>query len=251
MPEFLTTPRYPIAYETLVGSEPGVMFFTGFKSDMTGQKAQALYDYCTSKGIAFTRFDYGGHGASGGTFEEGTIGDWLADSLVVFDEVTKGKQILVGSSMGGWIALLLAKKRPARVSGLIGIAAAPDFTERLIWQKTTDAQKEQLARDGYFPIPNCYGGEPYNITRKLIEEGRNHLLLNDRTINLPCPAHFIHGTKDEDVPVALGKELAKRVPFSKLTLVEGGNHRLSEPEHLELLTRALEALLQAAKGTTS
>jgi pimeloyl-ACP methyl ester carboxylesterase len=239
-PKFLTSLHgYPIAYETLAGSEPAVLFLTGFKSDMMGQKAQALHEFCAREGIGFTRFDYGGHGASGGTFEEGTIGSWLDDATAVLDQVTTGKQIVIGSSMGGWIAMLLAKRRPARVCGLIGIAAAPDFTERLIWDVTTDAQKEQLARDGFFSIPNCYGAEPYNITRTLIEEGRKHLLLNSKSINLPCPAHFIHGTADEDVPVALGKELAKRVPFSKLTLVEGGNHRLSEPEHLELLCQTL------------
>lgn len=236
---FLETPRYSIAYETLAGGSPGVLFLTGFKSDMTGQKAEALRDYCVRESIAFTRFDYGGHGQSGGVFEEGTIGGWLDDATAVLDEITQGNQIIVGSSMGGWIALLLAKRRPARVAGLIGIASAPDFTERLIWDVLTPAQKEQLARDGCFPIPNCYGGEPYNITRTLIEEGRNHLLLHQKSINLPCPAHFIHGTADEDVPVALGKELAKRVPFSKLTLVAGGNHRLSESEHLKLLCAAL------------
>ncbi len=230
---------YPIAYETLEGDAPGVMFLSGFKSDMQGQKAAALHTYCTSKSIAFTRFDYGGHGRSGGAFENGTIGGWLEDALAVFDHVTHGPQMLIGSSMGAWIALLLAKQRPARVDGLIGVASAPDFTQRLLWDVMTDAQRTALAREGVLRVPDCHGGTPYPITRTLIEEGRNHLLLDAPRINLPCPAHFIHGTHDADVPPSLAKQLASRVPFSKLTLVEGGNHRLSEPAHLALLCATL------------
>lgn len=245
--EILSLNDYPIAYETLTGSSPGVMFFTGFKSDMMGQKAEALYAHCKKNDIGFTRFDYGGHGASGGVFECSTIGSWLMDSLQVFDTLTEGKVILVGSSMGGWIALLLARLRPERVAGIIGIAAAPDFTEKLIWDVATLEQKEQLMQAGYFLIPNCYGGEPYAITRALIEEGREHLLL-DAPIDIRCPVRLLHGTKDADVPCEIASELVKCLPNAKLTLVQDGDHRLSAPEQLQLLTDTLDQLIYDIKG---
>lgn len=240
---------YSIAYEALEGDAPGVLFLTGFKSDMSGQKAEALYVHCKATGRAFIRFDYGGHGASGGVFEEGTIGSWLADSLQVFDMLTQGKMILVGSSMGGWIALLLSLLRLQRIAGIIGIAAAPDFTERLIWNTASSEQKNQLMCDGFFPIPDCYGGTPYPITRRLIEEGRQHLLL-DAPINIPCPVYLLHGTKDEDVPLEIAQALVARLPNVKLTVVQDGGHRLSEPEHLRLLTHTLDNLISELRSLT-
>ncbi len=246
--EVLSPNGYKLAYEMIEGSAPGVFFLTGFKSDMEGQKALALREYCVKHGIAFTRFDYGGHGASGGPFEEGTISTWLMDALQVFDCFTEGPMVLVGSSMGAWIALLLALERQPRVAGIIGIAPAPDFTEKLIWEAATSEQRAQLLSNGFFPIPNCYGGEPYHITQQLIEDGRHHLLL-DSPIAIDCPVWLLHGTKDADVPLDIAFKLIDCLPNARLTLVQDGNHRLSEPEHLQLLTDTLEHLIVQIKQT--
>lgn len=233
-PSFLATESHRLAYYKQEGDGPTVMFCTGFKSDMTGSKAQAIADYCATRTQAYVRFDYSGHGQSSGVFEEGTIGQWKRDTLAVFDELTQGDVILVGSSMGAWLALLVALERPQRVKGLIGVASAPDFTERLIWQKLSPAQQDTLLKDGVFYAPSCYGEEPYPITLNLIEEARTHLLL-DKRIPIMCHVQLLHGTMDEDVPLEIPKLLAKKLPQSALTLVEGGNHRLSKPDELLLL----------------
>ena len=186
-----------IAYHALPGKGPGVVFLTGFMSDMTGSKALALEAHCRATGRAFVRFDYLGHGASSGRFEEGTIGRWADDAVTVLDRLTEGPQVLVGSSMGGWIMLLAALQRKVRVAGLLGLAPAPDFTEDLLWARFTPEQQDTLMREGALSVPNCYSDTPYTIARALVEEGRNHLLLGD-TIDLRCPVRLIHGQRDED-----------------------------------------------------
>ncbi len=235
-----------IAYRHTTGKSPGVTFLTGFKSDMQGGKATALEAFCTTKGHAFTRFDYFGHGESSGAFEDGTIGRWADDAVHVLDEVTEGPQILVGSSMGGWIMLLAALQRPERVAALVGIAAAPDFTRDLIPPALTPDQLEQIDRDGFCEIPNCYDDqEPYRIRKSLLEEGDNHLLLNGE-IGLDIPIRLIHGIEDEDVPWQTALRIMEQVRTDNVEIqfVKAGDHRLSEPQDLDRLTRTVDALLE-------
>ena len=239
-----------IAYHSTPGKLPGVVFLGGFRSDMTGGKALALEQFCREGGRAFLRFDYSGHGESSGAFTDGTIGGWADDAVAVLDALTDGPQVLVGSSMGGWIMLLAALRRPQRVAGLIGIAAAADFTEELMWDRFTDTQKAALERHGVVHVPNDYeDAEPDPITRGLIEDGRNHLLLG-APIGLRCPVRLIHGMVDPDVPWQTSERIADRLEAEdvEVILVEGGGHRLSEPEDLDRLTRTLEALLARIEG---
>lgn len=230
-----------IAFHTTQGRSPGVVFLGGFRSDMTGTKAMALEAACKDAGRAFTRFDYFGHGASSGAFTEGTIGRWSGDAIAVLDELTEGPQVLVGSSMGGWIMLLAALARPGRVHALVGIAAAPDFTEDLMWEVLDESMKESLARDGVYHEPNAYGEEPYPITMRLIEEGRDHLLLR-APIPLHCPVRLIHGLEDPDVPWDQSLRLARALesPDVTLTLVKDAVHRLSEPRDIAWLIATVE-----------
>ena len=232
-----------LAWARQDGSGPTVVFLSGFRSDMTGDKATALADYCAAHGQALLRFDYSGHGASGGTFEDGTIGRWAADAVTVIDQQSDGPLILIGSSMGGWMALLTALARPQRVAALIGIAAAPDFTETLMWQAMTFEERARLMRDGSVEVPSEYGG-PYPITRALIEDGRTHLLLND-PIALDCPVRLLHGQQDLDVPWETSMRIAEQLTSQdvQVLLVKDGDHRLSRPQDLALLTRTLAPLL--------
>ncbi|MDX1974961.1 MAG: alpha/beta hydrolase [Rickettsiales bacterium] len=233
-----------IAYCVTGEQLPAVIFFTGFKSDMSGSKAMALQQFCETRGQRFIRFDYTGHGESSGQFIEGTIGSWAQDAADVLEQLGSAQNILVGSSMGAWIAMLLAQQNPQRVAGFVGIASAPDFTEELIWQRLNDTQKAELLEKGVFYAPSCYGEEPYPITQRLIEEARAHLLLN-RSIAIEAPVRLIHGTQDEDVPwqhsVRLMEQLSSR--DVRLQLIKDGNHRLSEPAHLQTLCSTLEDLL--------
>ncbi|TCH97241.1 alpha/beta hydrolase [Roseococcus sp. SYP-B2431] len=233
----------PLAYRALAGKEPGVVFLGGFHSDMTGSKAAYLAEWCATRGRAYLRFDYSGHGASGGRFEDGTIGGWLADAAAVLAELTKGPQILIGSSMGGWIALLLALRHPERVAGLIGIAAAPDFTEELMWAQFPQSVRDQIQHEGFWTRPSAYG-DGYPITRALIEDGRDHLILGG-PITLDRPVRFLHGQDDPDVPWQHSLRLAERITSRdvEVTLIKGGDHRLSTPDNLALLGRTLGALL--------
>jgi pimeloyl-ACP methyl ester carboxylesterase len=219
------------------------MFLGGFMSDMTGTKARALEDYCRARGQAFLRFDYGGHGASSGRFEDGTIGDWVADALAVLDEVAQGPQVLVGSSMGGWIMLLVALARRQRVTAMLGIASAPDFTENLLWDRLTPKAQAQIRKDGVLHLPSGED-DPYPVTYRFIEEGRNHLLLR-RPIDLDCPVRLIHGLADTEVPWETSLRLARMLVSRdvELILVKNGGHRLSEAPDLDRLLRTLEALL--------
>ena len=232
-----------LAWARRGGTDPTVVFLPGFRSDMTGDKATALAAFCAERGQAMLRFDYSGHGVSGGRFEDGTIGRWTDDALAVIDRLTEGPLVLVGSSMGGWIALLAALARPDRVAALIGIAAAPDFTETLMWQAMSFEQRATLMRDGVLPRPSEYG-EPYPITRALIEDGRNRLLLH-ASIALDCPVRLLHGQDDPDVPWEMALRIAEQLTSQdvQVILVKDGDHRLSRPQDLALLRRTLAPLL--------
>jgi pimeloyl-ACP methyl ester carboxylesterase len=231
-----------LAYARLSGVQPGVVFLGGFRSDMEGSKALALREHCAAQGSAFLRFDYSGHGTSAGRFEDGTIGQWAADALAVFDALTEGPQILIGSSMGGWIALLLARARPDRVAGFIGIAPAPDFTETLMWPAFSDAQRATILAEGVLHLPSQYG-EPTPITRALIEDGRTHNVL-DAPIALAGPVRILQGMADPDVPWRHALRLMDRLEGgdARLILVKDGDHRLSRPEDLRLLCATLDQL---------
>lgn len=231
-----------LAYCQSAGRGPGTMFLGGFASDMTGTKATALEMAARKAGRAFIRFDYRGHGQSEGRFEESTVGDWLADALAIFDTLTEGHQILVGSSMGGWIALMIAVARPERVEALVGVAAAPDFTETLVWERLTAEEREILLRDGVLQQPSHYGA-PTPMTRALIEEGRLHLIL-DRPIPFSGKVRLLHGQRDPDVPWELSLRIAKRLagPDVRIILVKDGDHRLSRPEDIGLLLHTVDEL---------
>lgn len=238
----------PLAWRRLPGRGPGVIFLGGFHSDMTGSKAEYLAQWCAARGQAFLRFDYGGHGASGGEFAQGCIGTWLADAELVLTSLTTGPQILVGSSMGGWIALLLAQRHPERLAGLIGIAAAPDFTEDLMWAQFPQAVRDQITREGQWLRPSEYGA-PYPITRALIEDGRRHLVLR-APLAIAAPVRLLHGQQDPDVPWQLSLRVAETITGSdvEVTLIKEGDHRLSKPAELALLGRTLGALLGEDAG---
>ncbi len=241
--------RETIAYRAMAGSTPGVMFCGGFMSDMTGTKATALEAHCRRTRRAYVRFDYSGHGASGGAFRDGTIGAWRDDALAVLDRVTSGPQILVGSSMGGWIVLLLALVRPERLAGLVGVAAAPDFTEDLIWSTLDDEGRRTLAESGEIVMPCDYGDDPYPITISLIEEGRDHLLLR-ASIALGCPIHLLQGMRDDDVPWRTALRITELVESERVTveLVKDGDHRLSRDEDLDRLCAAVERVASASEA---
>ncbi len=235
-----------IAFRRTEGTSPGVLFCGGFQSDMTGTKAAALEAWARAEGRAFVRFDYQGHGASSGRFTEGTIGGWAEDARQVFDHATSGPQIIVGSSMGAWIMLLLALSRSERVAGLVGIAAAPDFTEDLIWATLTTEQRLELLDDEVLRLPSDYG-EPTPVTLRLIDEARRHLLLRG-LIRLACPVRLIHGMADADVPWVTSVRLAERLAGAdvRLTLVKDGDHRLSRDQDLALIRRTVAELTAAA-----
>jgi pimeloyl-ACP methyl ester carboxylesterase len=232
-----------LAWSKLDGTGPAIVFLPGFRSDMTGDKATALAAFCAARGHAMLRFDYSGHGASGGRFEDGTIGLWARDTLTVLDRLTEGKLILVGSSMGGWLALLTALQRPERIAAIIGIAAAPDFTEKLMWDSMTFDERARLLREGILHVPSKYG-DPTPITRTLIEEGRTHLLLGG-PILLDSPVRLLHGQADPDVPWEIALRTAERLitPDVEVVLIKDGDHRLSRPRDLDLLKRTVAALL--------
>jgi pimeloyl-ACP methyl ester carboxylesterase len=232
-----------LSWIKLDGREPTIVFLPGFRSEMTGDKATALAAFCAARGQAMLRFDYRGHGTSGGYFLDGTIGAWAADALAAIDHLSSGKLVLVGSSMGGWIALLAAVARAERVAALVGIAAAPDFTQRLMWEAMTPAERATLERDGVLYVPSQYG-EPTPITLGLIRDGANHLVLTG-AMPIHCPVRLLHGQADPDVPWELALRIAERVetPDVRVILVKDGDHRLSRPADLALLRQTLVALL--------
>lgn len=247
MPDFITTPQgRKIAYHQTAGKGPGVVFLGGFKSDMTGTKAVHLEAWAKANGRAFLRFDYSGHGQSSEDFLDGAIGDWFEDAMAAIDQLTQGPQVLVGSSMGGWISLQVARAIPERLVGLVGIAAAPDFTEDSMWGSFTADMRRDLIEKGRVELPSDYSDQPYVITRRLIEEGRNRLVLRDPLV-LPFPVRLLQGTADEDVPVSVAMRLLDHAqgPDIRLTLVKGADHRFSTPECLDLITASIEQILAA------
>jgi pimeloyl-ACP methyl ester carboxylesterase len=233
-----------LAYALTHGRSPTVVFLPGFMSDMTGDKAVAVEALCAARGHACLRLDYSGHGASGGRFEDGTISRWTQDALTVIDQLATGPIVLVGSSMGGWIALLVALARPERVVGLVGIAAAPDFTETLMWPAFSATQRETILTQGELRLPSHYGGAQI-ITRGLIEDGRRNLLLGG-AVALHCPVRLLHGQRDPDVPWQTSLQLADKLASDdvRVMLVKDGNHRLSRPEDIALLCEIVGAFLQ-------
>jgi pimeloyl-ACP methyl ester carboxylesterase len=243
-PQFLDTPQgRRIAYHRTDGAQPGVVFLGGFRSDMTGTKAVFLEDWARARGRAFLRLDYSGHGSSSGDFLDGCIGDWAEDAIAAIGALTEGPQVLVGSSMGGWIALRVATALPDRVAGLVGIAAAPDFTEDGMWAEFTEAQRDEMMQAGRIALPSDYSDEPYVITRRLIEDGRDHLVLR-APLSLPFPVRLLQGSADTDVPVAAAMRLFEHAesPDLRLTLVKGADHRFSDEACLTLLSRTLDDL---------
>ena len=233
-----------IAYRTRSGRQPGVMFFGGFMSDMTGTKATMLDDYCRRRDRAFIRFDYSGHGESSGRFDDGTIGQWSADAVAVMDHVAEGPLLIVGSSMGGWIGLLAANERPDLVAGFIGIAAAPDFTEDMMWDEFDDVVREKLRADGFSYEAPDNGDDPHPIATRFIEAARDHLVLRS-PLELDCPVRLIQGMQDADVPWRTALRLAEHITGDdvEVTLVKNGDHRLSQPADLARLERTLDLLL--------
>jgi pimeloyl-ACP methyl ester carboxylesterase len=238
--------RRRIAVRQQPGAAPGLLWLSGYKSDMKGTKAEALAHWAQETGRACTRFDYSGHGESGGVFTDGTIGRWLEDTLAVFDACCSGPQILVGSSMGGWLSLLMVRAlrlrsaaAPTSIAGLVLIAPAVDFTEELMWKRFTPAIKRELEEKGVWARPSEYAPEPYLVTRRLIEEGRSHLLLGGM-IETGCPVRILQGVEDADVPWQHAIELVSRLGSDDvvLTLVKDGDHRLSRPEDIERLISA-------------
>jgi pimeloyl-ACP methyl ester carboxylesterase len=244
-PATLTRPDgATIAYHRLAGSDPGVVFLGGFRSDMTGTKALYLEDYCSRRGQAYLRFDYFGHGSSSGDAALGTIGRWAEDTIAVLDSLTEGPQALVGSSMGGWIMLLAALARPSRVHGLVGIAAAPDFTEDLVLPRLDRAQQRQLRDTGAVTLPSEYSPAGYTYRLSLFEDGKHHLVMR-RAIALECPVRLLHGMSDTSVPWQTSLSLAERLAGRDvvITLIKDGDHRLSRGTDLERLGRTLDELL--------
>jgi len=230
------------------GKGPPVVWLGGFKSDMRSTKAEVLDAWAAKTGRAFIRFDYSGHGESGGDFAEGTISQWLEDSLAVLASHVEDRPILVGSSMGGWLALLVARRLletcPDRAPrGMVLIAPAVDFTERLMWDRFPDDIKRAIDETGVYNRPSPYSPDPYPITKRLIEDGRRHLILG-APIRTDCPVHILQGMEDPDVPWGHALTLVEHLPgdSTSLTLVKDGDHRLSRPEDLDRLVRAVEAM---------
>lgn len=240
MVETLKTPAgRSLAYHKTEGAGPTVVFLGGFKSDMEGSKATYLEDWAKAQGRAFLRFDYSGHGQSSEDFEAGCIGDWFEDACAMLDTID-GPLVLVGSSMGGWISLQVAREIPDRITGLVGIAAAPDFTEDGFWANFDDAQRAELIENGKVALPSDYG-EPYIITQKLISEGRNRLVLRT-PLTLPFPVRFLQGTKDTSVSTETALRLLDHAtsPDMRLTLVDGADHSFSSADCLPLIVQAIE-----------
>ncbi|MBV5265491.1 alpha/beta hydrolase [Pinisolibacter aquiterrae] len=239
-----------IAVKRRSGRGPDLIWLGGFRSDMEGTKALALDAHAAARGLAFTRFDYSGHGVSSGRFEDGTISRWAEEAAAVF-AATEGPQILIGSSMGGWMSLLTARAHLAgvgransRIVGMVLIAPAPDFTEALMWASFSEEIRRTILDEGRYAEPSAYSDEPYVITRALIEDGRRNLLLGG-TIETGCPVAILQGKDDESVPVAHALRLTERLALddATLTLVDDGDHRLSRPEDIDLLLRTVDEMI--------
>jgi hypothetical protein len=244
---FLPRPeRQRLAWRRVEGRGPTVVWLGGFRSDMSGTKAQALADWALAERRAFLRFDYSGHGESSGEFAEGTIGAWRDDALAVIDRLAEGPLLLVGSSMGGWIALLAALARPERIAGLVLIAPATDFTEALMWPALPDEARHAIEHEGQWLAPSEYG-ERYPLTRALFDDGRRWLLLPG-PVSVPAPVRILQGGSDPDVPWTHAVKLVEALdgPDVTFTLVKDGDHRLSRPQDLQRLAAAVEELSRIA-----
>lgn len=240
-----------IAYERHAAQDqnlPGVVFLHGLRSDRGGTKAEAMARHATARGYGLLRFDMFGHGASSGRFEDGGISRWVEDAVAVLDELTTGPQILVGSSMGGWVMVKTAMARPEEVAGLVGIAVAPDFTEDLMWSAFSAAQREALMSEGGVDLPSEYDDGPYRISRHLIEDGRKNLVLRQE-VPIACPVRLIHGQRDTAVPWDTSLRLAERITGDdvRIHLVKDGDHRLSRPQDLETLCGFIDALVMKGR----
>lgn len=247
--QFLTTETgRRIAYHKTDGTGPGVVFLGGFKSDMEGTKATYLEDWAKAQRRAFLRFDYSGHGQSSGEFLDGCIGEWAADAMAAITSLTDGPQVLVGSSMGGWISLLVARAMPEKVAGLVGIAAAPDFTEDSMFAGFDADQRAALEADGVVVLPSEYDDAGYPITRKLIDDGRNNLVLRD-PLPLPFAVRFVQGTADNAVETSVALRLLDHVDCDdvRLTLVKDADHSFSAPHCLTLIEASIQEVIAAAK----
>lgn len=251
-PSFLDRGTHELAFHKVAGAGPTLVWLGGFRSDMTGTKAMTLEAYAKGRGQACLRFDYAGHGQSSGAFTDGTIGAWSEDAAAMIEAETSGDVVLVGSSMGGWIGLLLAMrqaewaraaKHKSRVKALVLIAPAPDFTQKLMWPNFSDTEKETITRDGQLVQPSPYDPEPTIITRDLIEDGKNHLIL-DGMIETACPVRIIQGVLDDAVPHTHALKLMDVLAGEDvvMTLIKDGDHRLSRDSDLETLVRVLDAL---------
>ena len=239
-------PKRRIAVRTRAGNSPGLFWLGGFKSDMKGTKAQALDNWAEAQSRACLRFDYSGHGESGGDFMRGCMSQWLEESLAVYTRFAAGPQVVIGSSMGGWLALLLARELQRRkagppIAGMVLVAPAVDFTEELMWKQFSDAIRREIEESGVWLRPSEYDESPYPITKTLIEDGRKHLMLGG-LIEAGCPVHILQGVKDPDVPWRHAVELVARLSRDDvvLTLVKDGDHRLSRPEDIERLIAAVK-----------
>jgi len=249
MSAYLETPEgRRIAYDRSEGAGPGVVFLGGFKSDKEGTKALALEAWARAEGRAFLRFDYSGHGSSSGDFLDGAIGDWFEDARAAILALTSGPQVLVGSSMGGWMALLMARAHPEKVAGLVTIAAAPDFTEDGMWGEFSEDQRRALMEQGQVALPSDYSDAPYIITRRLIEEGRQRLVLRTPLV-LPMPVRMLQGSADTDVPMSVALRLLDHADGQdlRLTVVKGADHRFSTPECLALIERSVGEVLNLCR----
>lgn len=235
-----------IAYHRLAGKAPGVVFLGGFRSEMTGTKAIFLENYCRRRRHAYVRFDTFAHGASSGDLAQGSIGRWSEDAIAVLDALTEGPQILIGSSMGGWIMLLAARARPMRVQALVGLAAAPDFTEDLFWARLDPATQQEFRGKGVITLPSDYEPAGYTYHMAMFEEARRHLVMRDE-IAFDGPVRLLHGMRDESVPWQTSARLAERLRSRDVAvmLIKDGDHRLSSPADLARLARTLDDLLEA------
>lgn len=246
-PQYLETAQSrQIAYHKLEGAGPGVVFLGGLRSDMEGSKALFLEEWAKARGQAFLRFDYSGHGQSSGEFTQGCIGDWAEDAQAAISALTTGPQVFVGSSMGGWISFLMAKRIPERMAGLVTIAGAPDFTEDGMWAEFSEEQRRQIMEDGQVALPSEYG-EPMIITRRMIEDGRRQLVLRE-PLDLSVPVRLLQGTADDAVDMSVALRLLEHLngPQVHLELVKGADHRFSDAHCLGVIQAALEALLPQA-----
>lgn len=233
-----------IAYVHAPGFQPGVVFLGGFHSSMEGVKALALDAHCRAQGRSFLRFDYFGHGRSDGNVDEGTIGRWMSDAIFVLDNLTEGSQILVGSSLGGWIALLTGLARSDRVAAILCVSAAADFTEHVHDVLFDDEARLVLESDGQVLVPDCQGGAPFAITKNLITEARQHLLLNRSTIDIEIPVRLIQGQQDQDIPWETSLRLAEKLASTdvEVSLIKGGDHELSQQKDMDRLLQTFDCL---------